>query len=100
MTGRGTCNGCGFLALDPAVNAYDVNRAVCCDPDKPALGARRVLAVSRVGWPLRIERPAWCRQKKSRRDDSTPTRKGTATIRTDPRVFILSPGEKKGKEIK
>ena len=59
------CDGCACLAYDEAVNRYDVNRALCCDPDKPVLGERRVLAVSGTGWPRNIERPAWCRGKRN-----------------------------------
>ncbi len=74
MKKRETCDECRFLAFDRAVNAYDVNRATCCDPDKPAMGARRVVAVSRIGLPRQIERPVWCRRKKEparlRRADS------------------------------
>ena len=97
MKKRETCDECRFLAFDRAVNAYDVNRATCCDPDKPAMGARRVVAVSRIGLPRQIERPVWCRRKKEparlRRADS----EGKAKRRTNPRVVIVSPGKKKGK---
>ena len=97
MKKRETCDECRFLAFDRAVNAYDTNRALCCDPDKPAMGARRVVAVSRIGLPRQIERPVWCRRKKSRRDCGAPTRKGKPNGMTKPRVVIVSPGKKKGK---
>ncbi len=56
------CDGCGFLAYEEAVNRYDVQRAVCMDPDKPASGKRRTVAVSSVGKPRGIPRPAWCKR--------------------------------------
>lgn len=99
MKKRETCDECRFLAFEEAVNPYDVNRALCCDPDKPAMGARRVIAVSRIGRPIGIERPAWCRKKEPARLQRADS-EGKATGRTNPRVSILSPGEKKGKEIK
>ena len=57
------CFGCKALSFEKPVNRYDVYTAHCCDPDKTAMGARRVIAVSHVGRPVRIERPAWCRRK-------------------------------------
>lgn len=60
------CDGCGLLGYDKPVNRYDCHRALCCDPDKPVLGARRVLATSGVAAPRYIARPAWCRGKEAR----------------------------------
>ena len=60
----GMCDGCAHLAQEAAVSRYDVYRAVCCDADKPMLGGRRVVAVSSLGPPRNIMRPAWCRRKK------------------------------------
>lgn len=57
------CDGCDMLNFDGAVNRYDVHRARCLDPDKPALGSRRVLAVGEKQFPEHIIRPAWCRRK-------------------------------------
>ena len=54
------CDGCSVLEYEDAVNRYDVYSAHCCDPDKPVLGARRVVAVSGVGKPFQIQRPVWC----------------------------------------
>lgn len=59
---RALCDGCRYLSFTVPVNRYDVFTAHCCDPDKPALGARRVVAVSQVGPPRRIDRPAWCKR--------------------------------------
>ena len=59
---RALCDGCRYLSFTVPVNRYDVFTANCCDPDKPALGARRVVAVSPVGQPRRIERPKWCKR--------------------------------------
>ena len=58
------CDGCAWLCFEEPVNRYDVHRALCCDPDKPARGARRVVATSGVAAPRFITRPAWCRGKK------------------------------------
>ena len=55
------CDGCAVLEYSPALNAYDVYSAHCCDPDKPMTGKRRVVGVSRVGPPVYITRPVWCR---------------------------------------
>lgn len=64
MSGSGFCDGCAWLRYEEQVNRYDVHRALCCDPDKPVLGARRVVATSGVAAPRFIPRPAWCRGKK------------------------------------
>ena len=71
------CDGCGWLAFDEAVNRYDVNRALCCDPEKDMRGKRRVVAVSSVGHPQYIPRPVWCRGKRGERSfDSAALRSG------------------------
>ena len=57
------CDGCIYLEFEESVSRYDVNRAVCCDPDKKASGARRVVAASGAGMPQHIMRPVWCRSK-------------------------------------
>lgn len=57
------CDRCGQLDYEDSLNPYDVYAAVCCDPEKPMTGARRVVAVSGVGRPRRIIRPVWCRGK-------------------------------------
>ena len=57
-----TCEICAYLAYEEPVNRYDVYSAHCCDRDKPMMGARRVVATSRVGRPERIERPKWCKR--------------------------------------
>lgn len=57
------CDGCRYLDFAEPVNRYDVFTAHCCDAGKPMTGARRVIAVSTVGAPVKIERPAWCRGK-------------------------------------
>ena len=59
------CDGCGMLAFSPPVNRYDVWAAHCRDAAKSVTGARRVVAVSRVGKPRQIERPVWCRGKEN-----------------------------------
>lgn len=59
------CDGCCHLDFEPPVNRYDVHRALCCDPDKPVLGARRVVAAARIGRPTHIKRPVWCRRGES-----------------------------------
>ena len=63
MSGSGCCDGCGLLSFEKPVNRYDCFRALCCDPDKPVMGARRVVATSGVRRPRFIERPVWCRGK-------------------------------------
>ncbi len=55
------CDGCACLAFERPVNRYDVHRALCCDPDKTALGVRRVVATAGIAPPRFIHRPAWCR---------------------------------------
>lgn len=64
MSGSDFCDGCGLLCFEKPVNRYDCFRALCCDPDKPVLGVRRVLATSGVAAPRNIDRPVWCRGKK------------------------------------
>ena len=54
------CDGCAQLRFERWPRNYV---AQCTDPDKPVLGARRVMAVSTVGAPFHIQRPAWCRGK-------------------------------------
>lgn len=63
MSGDECCDGCAWLRFEEPVNRYDVHRALCCDPDKPARGARRVVATAGVCRPWWIRRPAWCRGK-------------------------------------
>lgn len=63
MSGSAWCDGCGRLRFEKPVNRYDCFRALCCDPDKPVLGARRVLSTSGVAAPRNIVRPVWCRGK-------------------------------------
>ena len=54
------CDGCAALQFE---RWPQLHVALCCDPEKPALGRRRVVAVSPICSPSRIERPAWCRRK-------------------------------------
>ena len=54
------CDGCAMLQFE---RWPQLHVALCCDPEKPALGARRVVAVSRIENPSQIDRPAWCRGK-------------------------------------
>lgn len=61
-----TCENCAYLAYEEPVSRDDVYSAHCCDPDKPMMGARRVVATSQVGRPGEIERPVWCKRKKER----------------------------------
>ena len=61
------CDGCASLEIEEPVNRYDVWRACCCDPDKPAAGARRVVDTAPAGsasGPFGITRPAWCRGRR------------------------------------
>ena len=57
------CDGCGMLRYAEPVNRYDCHSAMCCDADKPAMGAKRVVATARTAQPRCIQRPAWCREK-------------------------------------
>lgn len=59
------CDGCGDLDYEPPVNRYDVHTALCCDPGKPVMGSRRVVAAARIGRPTHITRPVWCRRGES-----------------------------------
>ena len=54
------CDGCTDLQFECWPTIYV---ALCCDPNKAALGRRRVVAVSTICNPSQIERPAWCRGK-------------------------------------
>lgn len=63
MSARIYCDGCDYLDYETRVNRYDVYRALCCDPDKPMMGARRVVATAHTRPPARIVRPVWCRRK-------------------------------------
>ena len=56
-----TCDGCKFLFYEGPESQQDVARAICMDPDKPARGKRRTVAVASVGMPHNVPRPAWCR---------------------------------------
>jgi len=58
------CDGCAYLDFADPVNKYDVYSASCCDPEKPAMGKRRVISVMQTARPLMIHRPAWCRGKR------------------------------------
>ena len=60
MGGRKNCDGCADLQFE---RWPQLHVALCCDPEKEAMGHRRVIAVSRICSPSRIERPAWCRRK-------------------------------------
>ncbi len=60
------CDGCRCLDYETPVNRYDCWRALCCDPDKPVLGARRVVATAGIMRPVRIRRPVWCRGKEKK----------------------------------
>lgn len=62
-----SCAGCRHMESCAPETQNDVYTVRCTDPDKPALGARRVLAVGRTGWPVDIQRPAWCRRKETDR---------------------------------
>lgn len=66
------CDGCSVLEYMPPVNRYDYHAASCCDPDKPAMGVRRVVAVSSIGKPFQILRPVWCRGKQKADQEPTP----------------------------
>lgn len=62
------CDGCRWCRIERPVNRYDVWRAHCTDPDKPAwLGGERVVGTaperSERG-PERIGRPAWCQKER------------------------------------
>lgn len=63
MSGDSFCDGCAALEYGTPVNRYDYYSAQCCDADKPAMGTRRVVAVSSLGKPFHILRPVWCRGK-------------------------------------
>ncbi len=63
MSGSGCCDGCAVLDYEKPVNRYDCFRAVCCDPEKPAMGARRVVDTAVTREPRNITRPIWCRGK-------------------------------------
>ena len=81
MSGSGFCDGCAWLRYEEQVNRYDVHRALCCDPDKPVLGARRVVATSGVAAPRCIPRPE--------RERGRPVCAGTARGSKLPRQTIL-----------
>ncbi len=74
MNNDQVCDGCAALEYSPPVNKYDYYAAQCFDEDKPVMGARRVVAVSSLGRPFGIIRPAWCRGKvkKYEQDESAP----------------------------
>lgn len=57
------CDGCLLLAMEGPSKRGDCYTAHCTDPDKPALGARRTVAVGWFGPPINIQTPAWCRGK-------------------------------------
>lgn len=57
------CRGCQHLAYEPPCKEGDCYSAHCTDPDKPVMGSRRVVAVGWRGYPVNIQRPAWCRRK-------------------------------------
>ena len=61
------CDGCGYLQYGPPANKYDYYTALCCDEDKPMMGARRVVAISSLGRPFGIMRPVWCRGKQEKK---------------------------------
>lgn len=65
MSARIYCDGCDYLDYETRVDRYDVYRALCCDPDKPMMGARRVVAAARIERPTHITRPVWCRRGES-----------------------------------
>ena len=54
------CDGCAALQFE---RWPQLHVALCCDPEKPALGRRRVVAVSTICNPSQIDKPAWCRGK-------------------------------------
>ena len=58
------CDGCFFLDFTAPANQYDVYAAHCCDPEKPVLGRRRVIATAQTAAPFHIPSPVWCRGKK------------------------------------
>lgn len=58
------CDGCGFLDYSEPVNRNDVYAAHCLDPEKPAMGSRRTIAVMMTVKPVQIIRPVWCRGKR------------------------------------
>lgn len=60
--GGGLCDGCRYLAYGRWPDRW---AALCCDKDKPVLGARRVLITMEKVRPTYIGCPAWCRGKES-----------------------------------